>query len=180
MARANANGTVSLSWRDNAVGESGFKIERSQNGARWVQVQQAGPNAQVAVVAGLDAATTYFFRVRAWGAGGHSAFSNAARVTTARAVPVAPSGLVAQGGTGTIALRWIDNSSTERGFVVERQSGKNFSRLAIVAPNATSMLLRIAPYTTEVLRVRAFNAAGLSSPSNTASATSTIKTKPAR
>src|SRR5205814_5503568 len=55
-------------------------------------------------------------------------------------VPAAPSGLTATPYSSTeIRLGWIDNSSNESGFVLERSTdGATFSRLAGASPNITN------------------------------------------
>lgn len=59
---------------------------------------------------------------------------------TAPAAPTAPSGLFAAAtAPDLVELAWDDNSSNETAFHVERRtSGGSFSRVATLAPNATS------------------------------------------
>ncbi len=73
-----------------------------------------------------------------------------------------------------IRLRWQDNAGTEDGFGIERCAGTGctaFSQIAVVGHDVTtyvdSGLARNAAYS---YRVRAFNGAGMSAYSNTASA----------
>lgn len=87
--------------------------------------------------------------------------------------PAAPSNLTATAvSTSQINLQWTDNSTNEQGFEIERCSGSgcsNFTLVRTVGANATSWsntgLLARSSYT---YRVRAFNASGDSSYSNTA------------
>src|SRR5262249_4273367 len=45
VATAGSATNVTLSWRDNAGNESGFRIERSSNGGKgWTQIAQVGTN----------------------------------------------------------------------------------------------------------------------------------------
>ena len=88
--------------------------------------------------------------------------------------PVAPSGLSASvDSTTSIAVGWSDNSSDEDGFELERSTdGTSFSLLVTASANQTSHLdVGLTPGQTYYYRVRAFNANGNSSYSDTDSAT---------
>ncbi|MCX5637773.1 MAG: fibronectin type III domain-containing protein [Planctomycetota bacterium] len=90
--------------------------------------------------------------------------------------PVAPTGLTATAASSSqINLAWTDNSNNESGFKIERcqEAGcSNFSQIATVGTNVTTYsntgLLASTSYT---YRVRAYNSAGDSGYSTTASAT---------
>jgi Fibronectin type III domain len=90
--------------------------------------------------------------------------------------PAAPSGLTAAAASSSqISLGWTDNSSNENGFRIERCQNagcSSFSQIAEVGSNVTAVGdSGLAPSTTYVYRVRAFNAEGTSSYSNAAEAT---------
>jgi hypothetical protein len=95
--------------------------------------------------------------------------------TPTPAVPVAPSNLSAAAASSSrINLSWIDNSTNESGFKIERCSGAgcaNFTQIATVNPDVTTFtnsgLARSKSYS---YRVRAYNAAGNSAYSNIATA----------
>ncbi len=73
-----------------------------------------------------------------------------------------------------INLSWTDNSSNESGFKIERSTSatSGFSQIATVGANATSYSNSgLSASTTYYYRVRAYNSAGDSGYSNTASAT---------
>ena len=95
---------------------------------------------------------------------------------TAPSAPIAPSGLAATAvSRKQINLTWTDNASNEDGCKIERSTnGKPFKQIAIVGPNVTIFsntgLIRGNKYT---YRVRAYNPAGNSSYSNTATAKTT-------
>jgi subtilisin family serine protease len=79
--------------------------------------------------------------------------------------PAAPSGLTAKAlSSSSIRLQWVDNSSNETGFNVERSlNGTSFSKLTDVGANATTHTdTGLARNTTYYYRVRAFNTAGSS------------------
>jgi hypothetical protein len=74
---------INLSWTDNSTNESGFKIERSPNGtSSWTQIATVGANVTAYSNTGLTCNTTYYYRVRAYNAGGDSSYSNVANATT--------------------------------------------------------------------------------------------------
>jgi hypothetical protein len=74
---------VVLAWDDSSDDETGFKVERSPNGASsWTQAGTVGTNVTSFTDTDLDWETTYFYRVRAYNAAGDSAASNVASATT--------------------------------------------------------------------------------------------------
>lgn len=92
--------------------------------------------------------------------------------------PAAPSGLGATAtSSSAINLSWIDNSSTETGFKLERKagSGGTYTEIAgsIAANTTTYSNTGLAASTTYYYRIRSYNAAGNSSYSNEVSATTT-------
>jgi uncharacterized repeat protein (TIGR03806 family) len=176
-------GQASLTWTDNASNETGFKVERKVQGAAdstYTVVGTPGVNAQAFtnnVVAG-----SYTYRVKATNANGDSTASNTADATvTAPPPPATPSNLIAMGSVGQASLTWTDNASNETGFKVERKvQGAADSTYAVVGTpgvNAQAFTDSVAAgsYT---YRVKATNANGDSTPSNTADATVTTPPPP--
>jgi fibronectin type 3 domain-containing protein len=99
--------------------------------------------------------------------------------------PAAPSNLTASAASSSqINLSWSDNSGDEQGFKVERAAGADataaFAQVATVGANATNYSdTGLAAGTAYTYRVRAYNAAGDSPYSNTASATTQAAGTPA-
>jgi PKD repeat protein len=88
----------------------------------------------------------------------------------ADAAPAAPSSLTAVYRNGT-DLTWVDNSTDETAFVVERCFGAgctSFGRIATVAAGVTSFTDTFAPTGTDRYRVLALGATGTSTPTNVA------------
>ena len=181
-ATAVSSSSITLAWTDNSSNETSFKIERCTGAGctNFAQIASLGANVSSYSNTGLAASTTYTYRVRASNAGGNSAYSNTAAATTQAAAPgptpSAPSALTATATSSSVSLTWADNSSNETGFKVERCEGggcNDFSLLTTVAANATSYVDGSANGSGNeyVYRVRAYNAAGDSAPSNTASST---------
>lgn len=77
---------INLRWTDNSNNESGFVIEqcRNKNCASVVQVGQVGANVTTFLDTGLLANTQYIYRVRAFNAGGDSAYSSTVTAKTLR------------------------------------------------------------------------------------------------
>jgi hypothetical protein len=176
MATAVSSSEISLSWTDTGAGESSFKVERASSpSGPWAQVATTATNVSNYLNTGLNASTTYYYRVRATNTAGNSAYSNTASARTlAAAPPPAPSGLTATAiGSSQVNLSWTDNSSNETGFKVERatSSGGPWTQIGTTGANAASFAdTSAAASTTYYYRVRATGATGDSGYSNTATA----------
>ncbi len=179
-AAATSPSGIHLSWTDNSNNETSFVVERSSDGANtWTEAQATGANVTSWDDAGLTAGGTYYYRVKARNGTGDSAYSNTANAATSQSLPAAPSGLVADGSSTTsIHLSWVDNSSNESSFRIERSPDgiSGWTALKDVAANTTSWddtgLSTGTPYS---YRVKAMNSAGDTQYTNTAS-TSTFFT----
>lgn len=74
---------IVLLWAGPSTTETGFKIERSLDaGVTWTRLAQVGINVLTYTDEGLDYDTAYHYRVRAFRAAVHSAYSNTANATT--------------------------------------------------------------------------------------------------
>ena len=69
---------ISLSWKDNSVNESGFKIERCAGSGctNFTQIATVAAGVAKYTNTGLRKGTSYTYRVRAYNMGGDSAYSN--------------------------------------------------------------------------------------------------------
>ena len=87
--------------------------------------------------------------------------------------PAAPYSLTASGGSNAVSLAWVDASSNEGGFRVERASGGGSYGVVASLPAGTRSWLNsgLASGATYSYRVQAYNSAGSSGYSNTATAT---------
>jgi autotransporter-associated beta strand protein len=132
---------IDLAWTNNATNATSVVIQRSTDNVHFSQigaVMQTGTNY---ADTGLPTGTTYYYQVIANNADGNSPVSNTAHTSTAAAQPpAAPGGLTATGvGTNQINLTWIDNSTNEDGFNLERSAdGGNYSSLAMLAAGVTN------------------------------------------
>jgi C1A family cysteine protease len=96
-------------------------------------------------------------------------------VYTGSTPPAAPTNLTATGiAYNQINLTWSDNAGNETGFRIERCTGagcSDFAEIAVVSANMTSYAnTGLAPATSYSYRVHAYNGAGASDYTNTASA----------
>ncbi|UCH34019.1 MAG: fibronectin type III domain-containing protein, partial [Armatimonadota bacterium] len=171
-ATAVSSSEITLWWSDNSANEAGFRIERSfYPTSGFVQIATVPANVTAYQNFGLAGNTTYYYRVRAYNAYGNSAYSNTAWATTLIVPPAAPSNLRATAAsTNRIDLTWTDNSNYEIGFKVERSpsASSGFVQVATVAANVSVYQdTGLSPSTTYYYRVRAYNAYGNSTYSNT-------------
>jgi putative Ig domain-containing protein/fibronectin type III domain protein len=188
-ATAASSSQINLGWTETSSNVDGFKIERCQGAGctNFAQIAQTGPSTTSFVDSGLASGTTYSYRVRAFNSGGNSAYSNTASATTTTQLPsppAAPTNLTATAGSSSqINLGWVDNSTNEDGFYIERCQGAgcaNFVQIAQTGPKNTGFIdSGLAGGTTYAYRVRAFNSGGNSAYSNTASATTQSASPPA-
>ncbi len=73
---------VTLAWGDESSNELGFVVEQTGGGGPWTEVATAAVDATETTVAGLQAATSYRFRIRSRNGLGLSAPSDAVDATT--------------------------------------------------------------------------------------------------
>lgn len=166
---------VRLLWQDNSDNEESFILERSTDGAEFVQITVLEANTTEYVDGGRDPGSIYFYRVKARSAGGDSPYSNTIQVTFP---PTAPVNLTAQAiNNSQVMLNWTDTSANESGFQIERRTGDGpYVRIAQVGPNIVSYLDgRLSGGETYTYRVRAFNSGGASEWSNEASAATLVR-----
>jgi hypothetical protein len=159
---------INLSWTDNSTTETGFYIYRG-----GTQIGSVGANVTTYNSTGLSGNTSYSYYVVAYNGTGNSSNSNTASATTSTCttVPTAPSNLTASvASCNQINLSWLDNSSNETGFYIYRGG----SQIASVGSNITSYSnTGLTASTSYNYYVVAYNGAGNSSNSNTASGTTT-------
>ena len=151
---------IDLAWTNNATNATSLVIQRSTDNTHFSQIG-ATPNTGTNYAdTSLPTSTTYYYQVVANNADGNSPVSNTARGSTAAAQPpAAPSGLTATGvSTHQINLTWIDNSSNEDGFNLERSTnGGNYTTITVLAAGVTNYSdVGLAAGTSCFYRVQAF------------------------
>lgn len=165
---AAANGSlISLSWTDNSINEDGFKIEIATNGGQFVQFKTVTASTS-SYIDTRSAPATYSYRIRAYKGNNNSDFSNTADAI----VLAAPTGLYTSVAGSDATLNWLDNSTGEDGFRIERKMGAgSFAEIDTVGAGITTYLdagLSAGVYT---YRVRAYKSINASNYSASASAT---------
>jgi len=157
-ATAASPASITLSWKDNATGEDGYKVERKIGSGPYVEIATPGIDASSYTDSGLIDGVQYTYRVRAYNTiPAYSPYSSGAVAIT----PLKPpTGLTASAlSSSQVSLSWVDNSQSEDGYKIERRgSDGNYSQIAVVGPNTTtyidSGLSQATPYW---YRVRAYN-----------------------
>jgi hypothetical protein len=137
--------TINLSWADLA-NETGYIVERST--APGTGFAQIGSNLAVNVVTyqdqgGLNAGTTYYYRVRGIYAGGNSAPSNEENIMPMAPTPVGlPTAVAGTNATAlTITVNWT-NIATATGYTIQRSttSGSGYQTIASVGAGVITYL----------------------------------------
>lgn len=129
VATAASSSQVTLTWIDNATGETGYIVERATGSGTFSMVGLLASNSMSFPDTGLVYNTTYSYRVQARGDGivtSSSAFSNIATITMGNSSSglLAPTNLTASAVSQTqIYLSWTDNAVNESGYIVERAVG---------------------------------------------------------
>ncbi len=181
-ATADAVPQVSLAWTDNANNETGFVVERSDNGGGFVQIATlSGADIVSYTDTNVALGNLYEYQVAATNAVGTSGYSNIVQVDMTGTPPAAPTGLVASVLSATqVSLSWTDNATNETGFVVERSD--NGGAFAVVttlpADSVTYLDGTVAVPNSYTYRVAAVNAVGPSAYSNEASVSVTVPPAP--
>ena len=151
----------------------GSRVERSDNGGSFAPVgtpvARIGTGGVTFVDTSVTLGNTYAYRVAATIATQSSAFSNTATIVVD--VPAAPTGFTATNGAnqGTgrrVQLNWVDASSNETGFTIERATNATFTTglsSVNVGANLQSYLQSgLTRNTDYYFRIRANNALGSS------------------
>ena len=196
VAAPAAPGTVQLTWApDAASNESEFEAQIYDASGALVPAPKGGwvapADATTLTISNLAQGAVYSFLLRANNAGGSSAWSNRVdTVTTSTSkVPAPPSSLTAGAFNANdsadnylLGLDWIDNSTDEFGFAIDRSTdGIHWVNTFGGRPaNSTSADdIKLPPNTRYYYRVRAVTKSGHSSGfSNVASAVTTANGPP--
>jgi PKD repeat protein len=169
---------VLLAWQDNSPNETAFSIERCEGSgcANFAVLGTTFSDMSSYTDYSALSSRSYRYRVRAYNTGGFSPYSNVASIVTVNAgPPAAPTNLAATAPTrSSIDLTWTNRTTDQTEIRIERCKGSgctNFVQVAALAGTATTFSNSgLLARTTYRYRVRAHNALGDSSYSNTASA----------
>ena len=166
-----SDNALEVRWQDNSSNETGFRVYRSTTGpgGQFYLRATTGPGATRYIDSSLSPGTKYCYRVAAFTHGGISGYSNTACATTP-APPRAPTNTVATPqSSSAVEVTWTDNSTNEDGFRLERAAGTTGPwELADTAGRDVTAVVDVARAAELQVcyRVFAFNANGVSAPSN--------------
>lgn len=163
-AVSNAPNTATLAWVDGGPLETGYKIERQIGAGPWTVLGTTAANIKTYTAIGLTANTVYNFRitpVRVAGAQIQAGSPVMATVTTP-ALPAAPTGVMVTATSPTaVSVSWVDSSTNETAFQVQRQSGAVWTTVATVTTaagaSATTGTLGSAPVTAGLVSKATYN-----------------------
>jgi fibronectin type 3 domain-containing protein len=154
---------VALYWNDNATNEAGYRIERKPAGGdTWASIATLAANATSYLDTSVSLNSVYVYRVVAYNDAGSTA-SNELTMAVSNGVPTAPSGLALSNVVAGVKLDWIDASSNETFFQIERRlaSSGTWTQLNVVNANVTTFTdTSAAAGQSYVYRIRALGAAG--------------------
>ncbi|TMC67297.1 MAG: fibronectin type III domain-containing protein [Chloroflexi bacterium] len=176
-ATAVAFNQINLTWQDNSTNETGFEVYQSTTGpaGSFSLLVTTGPRATSYSDFGVVGSKEYCYEVRAFRTTGrknnYSDFSAVACATTPRSlVPAPPSAVNAAPYNGyAVHVTWMDNSTDESNFRIERSGTATgpWTAIATFSANSTSLYdYQVAREQLACYRVFALNSYGDSDPSN--------------
>ncbi|MEW5766397.1 MAG: fibronectin type III domain-containing protein [bacterium] len=165
---------IELAWQSRPGDKLGFIIEKRKLGETFGELTRLPANVTTYTDSNLESETTYCYQVKAYNNYGESGLSNEACAITPG--PLAPPDNLsaAAESSSQIRLNWMDNSTNETGFKIERRKkGSNiWNQIGATPANATTYLdSGLESETTYYYQVRAYEGARHSGYSNEASAT---------
>ena len=126
-ATAASSSQINLSWSNPSGTETGFQVYRSTASNMAGQVLVGTAIGTSSSVTGLNASTTYYFRVRGVNSGGTGAYSSIANATTQSGGVSAPSGVsIATSSSGNYNNAFITDCISGVG-VIAANNGSTFS-----------------------------------------------------
>jgi hypothetical protein len=166
---------INLSWNSVTDAHS-YTLEWSTNGSNWGVL--ATTSGTTYADTGLQAGTTYDYRVLASNGLGSSAYSALVSATTSAAPPSTPTGLTATTvSTSQINLSW--NSTANTGFyTLERSLDDTNWQLLVSTGGTTYSDTGLQANTIYYYRVSASNPQGIASPYSAAVSGTTLPTAP--
>lgn len=121
-AEALSSSRILVRWQPVAPAPDGYRLEQSIDGGPFAVLPDLPPDATQYTAAGLDPATLYTYRIRAFNAAGTSAYSNeAATVTPMLEAPalMAVASELPSAASAILRVTWVDLCESESRFLVE-------------------------------------------------------------
>ncbi|MGE5552124.1 MAG: fibronectin type III domain-containing protein [Bacteroidota bacterium] len=154
------NTTVTLSWTDNALNETGFIVERSDdNGTTWTERGRVGFDVTTFTDMGLTPGATYRYRVMAVRGSQASGSVETGNVTTT-AAPLAPTNLVWNViSAGRVNLAWTGAATGVTGYRVDvcDAAGTVLRSINLGADATSCSVTGLAPGVSYIFKVSAVN-----------------------
>ncbi len=165
-----------LTWTDNSWDETGFKIERNDNGAGFVQIATVGANVVSYIDTTVVNGNSYLYRVRAYNFAGDSAYSNTVSNGVAPGFTTQPSTQTVLAGVNVTILTVVSGIPVPT--FQWSKNGVNLTDGGNVSGSTTSTLTlsSVTPADTATYAVVATNIAGTATSNN---ATLTVNVPPA-
>lgn len=161
---------VSLSWKDNATNETGFKVELSINGGAFTAIATPGPRTNTGNVSYNDstvvAGNTYTYRVSAVNGTLVSGYSNEVSVSMAK--PETPINLKAiRVGSASASISWSASPNTSvTQYNIQYATNSTFTQnvktLNVSGNNTSTFTSNLGRTTTYYFRIQAVNIFGSS------------------
>jgi FtsP/CotA-like multicopper oxidase with cupredoxin domain len=155
---------VDLSWTDNALNETGYIVERSDNGGAFVQIATLSADSVTYTDTAVSGGNDYTYQVAATNAAGTS-YSN--QISVSITVPAAPLNLSAANITrSSFTLNWEYPFTQPDGFEVQVATNSSFSSIVQTFPDVGADLTSLdinglSRNTRYYVRIRGFNAVGM-------------------
>ncbi|WP_135851294.1 fibronectin type III domain-containing protein [Halorussus salinus] len=135
---------ITLSWIDNSVNESGFRIERKRDGGSFSEITTVGANTTTYTDNDLADGETYVYRVQATHASANpSNYSNEASATTALSAPTAVAQTV--NSPTSITVSFEDTTDNEIHYRIEKCADDgSWTYVTDLTPDDTSHQFTVA------------------------------------
>jgi hypothetical protein len=137
LTATSSSTAVTLAWADNSSSESGFVVQRSNDGgATWFNVATVGANVTSYQDAPLSAGTSAQYRVYAFDATTVSEFSNGVTVMSA---PTAPANVAAKAMSSTqVSVTWSLVNGASNYMIQRSTDGVNWVQVANLSGSSSA------------------------------------------
>ena len=155
--KAVSSSVVRLAWTNNTTAD-GYIIEMYSDG-KWTRIAKLTSNSTTEYrVTGLEAVTTYKFRIRSYNMDGSKALYSGYGYISATTNPSAVSNLKLKGrAADALRFGWAKNTTSD-GYIVEMYSGTKWTRIAKITSNSTTEYRKsgLMPSTKYKFRIKAY------------------------
>jgi hypothetical protein len=167
LISSQAMSRIDVSWSDNATGEDGYSVDRKTSGDPYSRIATVDADTQGYSDGTALEGNSYMYRIRAFSSlpdppNVQNLIAESSALEKSLTVPLnPPTGLQASPVSSVqINLAWMDNSSAEKGYDIERAlAGGMFQQIAMTGPDSTTFSdSGLTPASQYRYRVRAFNA----------------------